>query len=331
MVYRISRCFVFMVFFLLSQAVLSNEDFGYKLDKNLVYGTGEITNTNGKVVRRDLLMDVYRPEGLNADRNLPAVVLVHGGAFHRGGLRQPPYKEAGAVHSRMEDYARLLAPLGYVCFVIEYRLIPEMPVPKLKPNAAGMQDYRTAITPEGIARVNYARRAMGLSEIGDDEKLVLWNGPLAAAEDTYLAVSNIRERAAEFGIDPERIALGGHSAGGASALNAAYGLNAPVAAVFPMSPGLVGFDLSQVIDRDSLPPMLLLTSQNDEPAVSQGIPFLIDVVEKAQLEYEFAWVPGFAHFYPTGAVALGNDGGRMSVGELVQRFLERHIGPGELQ
>lgn len=31
----------------------------------------------------------------------------------------------------MEDYARLLTPLGYVTFVIEYRLAPELPEPTM--------------------------------------------------------------------------------------------------------------------------------------------------------------------------------------------------------
>jgi acetyl esterase/lipase len=105
--------------------VMANEVFGYSLEIDVVYGKGKITK-DGTARERDLLMDVYLPSdpSLNVE-NKPAVVLVHGGAFHRGGLRQPNYREDGAVHSVMQDWARLLAPLGYACFVIEYRLIPE--------------------------------------------------------------------------------------------------------------------------------------------------------------------------------------------------------------
>ena len=75
------------------------------------------------LVERDLLMDVYRPTDESLEAPLPAVLLVHGGSYQIGGLRLPPYREAGAVHSSMEDWARLLSRLGYVCFVLDYRLI----------------------------------------------------------------------------------------------------------------------------------------------------------------------------------------------------------------
>ena len=305
--------------------VKANEVFGYSLTTDVVYGTGKITE-DGTAKERDLLMDVYLPAdpSLNT-KNKPAVILVHGGAFHRGGLRQPNFKEAGAVHSVMQDWARLLAPLGYACFVIEYRLITETPVPDMAPDAKGLQPYQEAITDAGLARTNFARGAMGLPPVKKEDKLLLWNGPLSAAEDLNKAVLGIRKSSKKYGIDPERIAMGGHSAGGTTVLNAAYGLKSPVKATFPLSPAVVGYDFSKTINSPDLPPMLVLMSQFDVDATLESVPHLMGVAKKAGLENSLAWVPGFGHFYPTGAVSLGDDGIRTSVGERVIQFLEKHL------
>lgn len=52
---------------------------------------------------------------------------------------------------------------------------------------------------------------------------------------------------------------------------------------------------------------------------------MIVEVQKANHEYELAWVPGFGHFYPSGAVSLSDDGTRTSVGETVTDFLAEHL------
>jgi acetyl esterase/lipase len=308
----------------IGRGVGAEKAFGYKLTTDIVYGQGEIT-VDGISTTRNLLIDVYQPVNKSIASPHPAVILVHGGAFHRGGLRHPPYKEMGAVHSRMEDYARMLAPLGYVCFVVDYRLIPENPVPEMAPDSEGLQSYTEAITPAGLNRTNFARSRMGLPPVKESERLKLWNGILSAAEDLNKVVNHVRGSAEVYGIDPERIALGGHSAGGTTVLNAAYGLKSPVKAIFPLSPAVLGFDMKKVIDSPDLPPMLLVISQNDELAVSEHVPSLISTVKQAGLDYWFVWVPGFGHFYPAGAVSLGDDGFRMSVGERIVEFLEAQL------
>lgn len=304
---------------------MANEVFGYSLTTDVVYGTGKITD-DGIVKERDLLMDVYLPTdpSLNT-KNKPAVILVHGGAFHRGGLRQPNFREAGAVHSVMQDWARLLTPLGYACFVIEYRLIPETPVPDMAPDAQGLQPIDEAMTDAGLARTNFARAAMGLPPVDKKDKILLWNGLLSAFEDADKAIIKVRESAEQYGVDPDRIAIGGHSAGGTIVLNAVYGIKSPVKAAFPLSPAVVGFDFSKTINSPNLSPMLVVMSQFDVDATLESVPPLRGVAQNAGLEYNLAWVPGFGHFYPTGAVSLGDDGVRISVGERVIHFLEKHL------
>ena len=71
--------------------------------------------------------------------------------------------------------------------------------------------------------------------------------------------------------------------------------------------------------------MLVLISQFDLDAMHESVPHLIEQAENAGLDYNLAWVPGFGHFYPTGAVSLGDDGIRTSVGERVTQFLEKQL------
>ncbi len=300
--------------------------FGYELETDVAYGHGTVLR-DGEPVERELLLDVYRPSEIRSGPALPAVILVHGGAHHRGGRRQPPFKEAGAVHSRMEDYAQLLAPLGYVCFVIEYRLAPEYPQPETPPDAPNLVDPDTYLSPAGLDRVNFAREAMGLPALPWDEAIVVWNSAMAGAEDTVKAVAYVQANAAELNVDPERIALDGHSAGGSNTLNATFGMGAPVAAIFPLSPPGMLFRKRETIVGAGLPPTLLMVSQNDLPVILEPTPDLIRQLRAAEVDYEMAWVPGFPHFYPAGAVSLADDGSRLSVGDRIARFLERHIGP----
>lgn len=297
---------------------------GYRLATDQVYGRGVVTR-DGQPKERDLLVDIYTPADEPDGRARPAVILVHGGAFHRGGRRQPPFREAGAVHSPMEDYARLLTPLGYVCFVVEYRLAPEYPIPSMSPDAPGLLRIDELITPAGLKRVNFARRMLGVPELAEEERILLWNAIMAAAEDLRAAVSFVRRNARTYDVDPEKIAMGGHSAGGGTTINAALGLKAPVAAIFPLSPGGVLFDVTRMRHASEVPPTLLVASQNDEPAILEGIPRLVRNLEAAQPSFEFVWVPGFGHFYPTGAVTLGDNGTRMSVGERLVEFLDDQL------
>jgi predicted esterase len=302
----------------------ANPLFGYKVETDIVFAQGTVT-ADGVEIERNLMLDVYTPTELKGDTARPAVILVHGGAYHRGGRRQPPYREAGAVHSRMEDYARLLAPLGYVCFIIEYRLAPELPRPLSEPGSGNLLPLDEVVTAAGLARINFARRAMGLTELEDDESAILWNAIIAGAEDTAKAVEFVRDNAAKFGVDPDKIALGGHSAGGGNVLNAAFGLKAPVAAVFPLSPPAPIFDTAKVMVRDDLPPTLLVISQYDLEAILESAPKTIAELRAGGSDAQLVWVPGFPHFYPTGAVTLGDDGTRMSVGERVVHFLDTHL------
>ena len=302
----------------------ANPVFGYEVETDVAFAKGRVV-VDGVETERDLLLDVYTPSDSHDGAARPAVILVHGGAFHRGGRRQPPYREAGAVHSRMEDYARLLTPLGYVCFVIEYRLAPELPQTNMQPGSANLLPLDQVIESAAMERTNFARQAMGLAALSDDERIVLWNAAMAGAEDTAKAVEFVRSNARKYGVNPGKIAVGGHSAGGGNVMNVAIGLNAPVAAAFPLSPPASMFNLADVIDQQEPPPMLIVVSQNDVAATLETAPKTIAILRAAGAPAQLVWVPGFAHFYPTGAVTLGDDGTRTSLGERVIEFLDTHL------
>jgi acetyl esterase/lipase len=310
---------------LVSGRVSADPVFGYEIEIDVPYGKGEVVR-DGVNIERDLLLDVYTPVNEESETARPAIILVHGGGFQRGGLRQPPYREQGAVHGRMEDYARLLAPQGYVVFVIEYRLAPELPEPETKLDADWLLPMQVDITEAGMRRVNHARSTLGLAPLeGDAGKTIVWKTILSAAEDLSKAVEFVQRSAEDYRIDPDKIAVGGHSAGAATTINAAIGLNAPVAAIFPLSPPVSAIDVSKTVTSNSVVPTMIVVSQNDEPAVMEKVPVITKAMREAGADFELVWVPGFPHFYPTGAVSLGDDGIRLSVGERIVQFLETHL------
>lgn len=315
---------------------LAQEAFGIKAEFDVVYGVGSVA-TNGIPGERDLLMDVYSPSADNVDATretsatpgpFPAVIYVHGGAHHRGGRRLDPFRLEAAVHSRPEDYARLLAPLGYVVFVIEYRLATENPEPAHKPGEVGLlANVDAYITPEVFEATKRARGAMGLPQLQDspEDRLFLWKAGLAGAEDARKALDFVIANAGQFNVDPDRIAMGGHSAGGGITLNVGLGMQAPLAAIFPLSGPDILYDPAPLIASGDFPPTLLMYSQFDEHTQLGDLPDIISLLRAGGADYTLAWVPGFAHFYPHQAVSLGDDGTRASVGDRIVSFLDRHL------
>ena len=321
----------------ISNAARGDEVFGYEAELDVVFGTGRIA-PDGIERERELRMDVYTPSASNADYTSstsasdgphPAVIYVHGGAHHRGGRRVEPFRLEAAVHSRPEDYARLLAPLGFVVFAIEYRLATEYPEPELAPGEENLiSDVDAYITPQVFEATVRARNAMGLPPLENsaEDRLFLWKAGMAGAEDANKALEFIIDNADRFNIDPERIAMGGHSAGGGITLNVGLGMGAPLAAIFPLSgPGIL-YEHEAVKGYAELPPTLLAYSQFDEHTQLGDLPRIISLLREADAEYSLAWVPGFAHFYPHNAVSLGDDGTRMSLGDRITSFLVEHLG-----
>ena len=219
--------------------------YAVTVSPDVVYGQGMVGATSAKPHLRDLKLDIYRPTANGKPvAGRPAVVLAFGGAFLRGSKGTMRFEEDGASDSSMGDWCQTLAAAGYVCLSIEYRLMPEDPALPAGLDPAVLMPKAMLKDPVATARIDVIRGRMGLPLLDDSSREQLWNTVFAAAQDLSGAVGYARSHAAELGIDPDRIAVGGFSAGGASAVNVAYGQAAPVKAVISFSGGVAGFNLA---------------------------------------------------------------------------------------
>jgi acetyl esterase/lipase len=132
---------------------------------------------NNRGELQELLLDVYRPAG-DAATGRAAVVFAHGGGF-RSGSRSAP-----EILPLLEGYAKR----GYVALSIDYRLRPTG-------------------TPGAVSDPELVVQAL----TGDSPTIT------EAQEDMQAAVRWTRAHAAELGVDPELIFVGGESAGGITA------------------------------------------------------------------------------------------------------------------
>lgn len=112
-----------------------------------------------------------------------AVVVAPGGGFH-----------ALSINSEGNDVARWLNQRGVAAFVLQYRLVP-----------TGTDGVAEMV---GKAQSQSAQDMAGIA-------------PLAGA-DGLAAMRLVRERADEFGVDPDRVGFMGFSAGGAVTLHVAF-------------------------------------------------------------------------------------------------------------
>lgn len=187
----------------------------------------------------DLHLDVYQPSGDTLGER-PAIVWVHGGGF-KGGSK-----------SSLREVATEWAQRGYVTVTVQYRLDPGN-------RCQEVQDLKVA---EGDVEVERLRCATAID---------------AAQHDTQAAIRWLRAHADELGVDVQRIAIGGFSAGAVTAVNVATQAD---------DPGDVGEHLDQPSDVSAAlaasgctftteeitagdAPMYLLASEDD-----QAVPFV---------------------------------------------------------
>lgn len=150
---------------------------------DVVYGTAPTIDESDIPFFTSLRLRVYYPADLQAGERRPLVVLVHGGGFVAGN------------YSDYFEQARQLAELGFVAATIGYRL---------------------------CKRVD-CLIAAGLSFPCN----VSWNNSLVpsayvAAVDVLNGINWLKQHAFEIPLEPENIAVGGHSAGAWTALHAAF-------------------------------------------------------------------------------------------------------------
>jgi len=138
--------------------------------------------------------------------------------------------------------------------------------------------------------------------------------PLAAA-DGRAAVRLVRERADEFGVDPNRVGVMGFSAGGNVAVQVAYADDPAarpsfVAAVYPSTRG---FELGEPPAGSG--PMFLALASDDELGLAGDSIALYETWRRARLPVEL-------HAYATGGHGFGMRTKHLLSDSWIDRFLD---------
>ncbi len=146
----LSRCFVAVtsslaLLFACAGSLLAEEPgsafrqarFQVKKTPDVVYGQGTVQTPQPG--NKDLLLDVYEPQGENLPQLRPAMVVIHGGGF-RSGSR-------GAAN--MAGLCQELAARGFVCVSIDYRMQGDDP--DTEGRSAMERAMRAAVIDAGVA------------------------------------------------------------------------------------------------------------------------------------------------------------------------------------
>ncbi len=251
---------------------------------------------NGPMTARPLLMDVYAPlEPVPAGR--PALVLAFGGAFHRGTRQDDTVHENGHTNTPIAEYCRMFAECGYVCASIDYRLTQEDPDPG-DTLVFGDEDVPRS-------RIDHVRGILGLPPSTAE---MIRNVQEAGVDDMAAAFRYVRDNAETFNVDPTRIAVGGFSAGGRIALNAALADDIAPAAAIGLSAYVPDIVLDAFAGSGRLRfPVFLCRGEDDLEYVCTRTPEMCAQLEDLGIPVRAFVVPGGTHFYSADA-AVTEDG-----------------------
>jgi acetyl esterase/lipase len=163
-------------------ATFLSPDFGTQVTPNILFGAGAVNNGSDTF---DLLLDLYQPTfiGTPVPATSPAIVLIHGGSFVSGDKSDLSY------------LANIYASYGYRVASINYRLAGQAPPLEPGPGANATQFVPY---PQAVPFIN------------------------AAYQDAIKAMVWVRTNGAAYGVDTNRIAVGGYSAGAGTAVGEAY-------------------------------------------------------------------------------------------------------------
>lgn len=259
---------------------------------DLPFAEAGIGWSSGQPRQEVLRLDAYLPAEPGPPR--PALVLAFGGAFHRGSKEDDAFPAANATggNTAIAEYCRRFAALGFACFSIRYRLAGDDPAPSPTP---------VLTRPEGVplGRIAAVRAIMGLPPATALEMARVME---AGIDDMVAAVAMVRARAAEFGVDPARVVLGGWSAGARCALYAAYAEGVACAGVIALSGAMQAEDVAHyLVPGRPHPPLLLFIAERDLDYVADWAPPTIARFRAAGAEARLLRIPDADHWYQAEA------------------------------
>ena len=259
-----------------------------RIERDVPYGQGAIGHGTTTPGVRTLVMDVFLPAGDAPPQGRPALVLSHGGAYHRGAKDRDEFEQDGSQNTPVHEYCERFAARGYACFSIGYRLTQELPPPPAGPIKRNRADLHRG-------RIDWVRNLLGLPPATADELL---NGVEAAWVDVASAFRFIHGHAARWGIDADRMAMGGFSAGAFASAYAIFALGVPAAALVCLSGGMDKDDAEHYVHgARGMPPVLLFSGEHDLPGIPVRTGALASSATRAGLDTRHYLVPGKPHFY----------------------------------
>jgi len=256
----------------------STPTYTYTLQSDVVYGQGEINNGGAF---KDLELDLYIPDlpppPAGKHNDVPLMLMIHGGSFLFGS------KTDADIVAAAQEYAQR----GWLVAAIDYRLIPDNPVPSSRVQA--LYDYfgGASATPRDRARV-------------------------AAVDDTLTALDFLHAR---DDVVKTWTTLYGVSAGSNTALATAYALDdhgiprPPVRVVVDVAGRFEGAAIGNPFDSPlTTDPVLITITGTDDPlhqyalqtqalAVAAGLPFDFQPIDD-----EGHIVDMFNNFATTGVI-----------------------------
>jgi acetyl esterase/lipase len=216
-------------------------------------------------------LTAYLPEPAVA--NGTAVIVCPGGASH-----------FLAISWEGTDVARWLNAHGIAAFVLKYRLI-----------RTG-EDYRA------VMQERMRDRALM-------DRLMKEISPLQLA-DAQQAIRLVRQRAAEWGIAPDRVGIMGFSAGGGVTVSVALAHDADNRPDFA-APIYSAHWIERPVPEDA-PPLFALCAADDEMASPNSI--------RLYREWRAAGLPAELHIYGQGGHGFGMDRHGLPVDTWIERF-----------
>ncbi|MFM1988933.1 MAG: hypothetical protein RJA99_1890 [Pseudomonadota bacterium] len=295
-----------------------------RIERDLRYGEGAIGHGSAAPGTRPLLMDVFVPDGEAPEGGRPALVLAHGGAYHRGAKDRDEFEQGGTHNTPVHEYCERFAARGYACFSIGYRLTQERPPPLARPIKRDPQ----ALWRD---RTDWVRNLLGLPPASPEELL---RGIEATWSDVADAFRFVHAHAARWGIDTERMAIGGFSAGAFAAAYSTFALGVPASAVVCLSGGMNAEDADYYVHGGrGLPPVLMFIGEHDLPSIPVRTEALQSRAARAGLGTRLYRVPDRPHFYdresPVVLQASTMPGGEhcADVESAIEAFLAESLAP----